>query len=105
MKIENPSTPSVIDPNILIKEMEFFLDQEFDLWYPLSLDTIYGGFFSDINYKWELEGRQNKMIVTQARHIWSSANGALFFNNKKYLIDIASHGFEFIKTKMWDMTL
>jgi mannobiose 2-epimerase len=102
MKIENPSTPSVIDHTILIKEMKFFLDQEFDLWYPIALDTFSGGYLSDINYKWEAEGRQNKMIVSQARHIWSASNAAIFYQDKSELLDIAAHGFEFLKNKMWD---
>lgn len=86
-------------------EMRNVLDNTFKLWYPLSIDTVYGGFFSDINYKWELDGIQNKMIVTQARHVWSTSNAALFYNNpekKKKLLKIAEHGFEFLRDKMWD---
>ena len=86
-------------------EMRNVLDNTFKLWYPLSIDTVYGGFFSDINYKWELSGIQNKMIVTQARHVWSTSNAALFYNNpekKKELLKIAEHGFEFLRDKMWD---
>lgn len=86
-------------------EMRNVLDNTFKLWYPLSIDTVYGGFFSDINYKWELSGVQNKMIVTQARHIWSTSNAALFYDNpekKNELLKIAEHGFEFLRDKMWD---
>jgi cellobiose epimerase len=86
-------------------EMRSVLDNMFKLWYPLCIDTVYGGYYSDINYKWELSGRQNKMIVTQARHIWSASNAALFYDNpekKKELVKIAKHGFEFLRDKMWD---
>ncbi|MGB5459742.1 MAG: N-acylglucosamine 2-epimerase, partial [Eudoraea sp.] len=41
------------------------------VWYPISIDSINGGFYPDFNYKWEKEGEQNKMLVTQARHIWT----------------------------------
>ena len=58
----------------IITELKAALKSEFDLFYPLSIDTVDGGYFSDINYKWQLQGKQNKMIVTQARHIWSNAN-------------------------------
>ena len=85
----------------MIVEMQKILDDEFRLLYPLSIDTLYGGYFSDINYKWELDGRQNKMIVTQARHIWSASN-AFIFNNNNELVKIAAHGFSFLKDKMWD---
>ena len=83
-------------------EMLRVLNNEFQLWYPLSLDTSYGGFFSDVNYKWELEGTQNKMVVTQARHVWSTANAAMFYQKDNTLRNVASHGVEFLRNKMWD---
>ncbi len=83
-------------------EMEHVLDNMFKLWYPLSIDSVDGGYYSDINYKWELEGDQNKMIVTQARHVWSTANAAMFYKKYDYLPKVAKHGFEFLKNVMWD---
>lgn len=83
-------------------EMRHELDEEFRLWYPLSIDTINGGFFSDINYKWELEGNQDKFIVSQARHIWSTAHAAMFYKTDNTLRKIAFHGLEFLRNKMWD---
>ena len=38
-------------------------------WYPQSRDTVYGGFFSTYTYDFQLTGPQNKMIVTQGRHV------------------------------------
>jgi len=90
-----------INKNGIAIELLNELNNDFSLWYPLSLDTVYGGFFSDINYKWELQGKQNKMIVTQARHVWSASN-AFLFNEDRRFIKIASHGFTFLKNKMWD---
>ena len=86
----------------IAREMRHELDDEFRLWYPLSIDTIDGGFFSDINYKWELEGIQNKFIVSQARHIWSTAHAAMFYETENTLREIALHGLEFLRNKMWD---
>lgn len=83
-------------------ELRHVLDDEFARWYPLSIDTTYGGFFSDLNYKWELDGRQDKMIVTQARHVWATANAAMFYQKDNTLRDISAHGVRFLKTKMWD---
>ena len=48
------------DKDSLIADIQKTLDDDFKLWYPLCIDTVYGGFFSDINYKWQLEGAQNK---------------------------------------------
>lgn len=84
------------------KEMRRELDEEFRLWYPLSIDTVNGGFFSDINYKWELEGIQNKFVVSQARHVWSTAHAAMFYQDDNTLRKIAFHGLEFLRDKMWD---
>ena len=86
----------------ILKEMEHILSHSFALWYPLSVDSTYGGFYSDINYKWELQGKQNKMIVTQARHVWSASNAALFSKKYDYLPKISEHGFKFLRDVMWD---
>ena len=73
------------DRDSITVELQRVLDDEFRRFYPLSIDTTYGGFFSDINYKWELDGPQNKMIVTQARHIWSASNAAMFYQKDNTL--------------------
>ena len=90
------------DRDSISSEMQSVLDDEFRLWYPLSIDTTYGGYFSDVNYQWELDGAQNKMIVTQARHVWSTSNAAMFYQKDNTLRNIAAYGVEFLKNKMWD---
>ena len=82
--------------------MQRILDNEFKRWYPLSIDTVDGGFFSDINYKWEIEGVQNKMIVTQSRHVWATSNAAQFYGDGDKFLTIARHGVDFLRDKMWD---
>ncbi len=83
-------------------ELRKVLDDEFARWYPLSLDTVYGGYFSDFNYKWELDGSQDKMVVTQARHVWAAANAAMFYQKDNTLRDISAYGAKYLKTTMWD---
>ncbi len=83
-------------------EMQNVLSKEFALFYPLCIDSLHGGYFSDINYQWQLEGRQNKMIVTQARHVWAASNAAMFYQTDNSLRNIAVHGIEFLRNKMWD---
>ena len=70
-------------------------------WYPHSVDTLYGGFLADFSYNWEPSGPQNKMIVTQTRHIWTTSQAFMLLQDSVYLA-LADHGFEFIKEKMWD---
>jgi mannobiose 2-epimerase len=84
-------------------EIEDVLNQELKLFYPLCLDTTYGGYNNDINYKWQLEGPQHKMIVSQARHVWSLSNAAIFYPGKKdRFFGYASHGYQFLRDIMWD---
>lgn len=101
------NTPSGgADKDSVIRQLQALLDKEMSLWYPKCIDSKYGGYYSDFNYKWDLSGRQDKMIVSQARHIWSASNTALFYNNNrsKELIGYAAHGFAFLKNVMWDKT-
>jgi cellobiose epimerase len=90
------------DKDSISTEIKKLLDQDFDLWYPLCIDTVYGGYYSDINYKWQLEGEQNKMIVSQARHVWSASNAAMFYEDNTELLKVAEHGFKFLRDVMWD---
>jgi mannobiose 2-epimerase len=86
----------------LIEEIEKSLRYDIlNVWYPLSMDTVYGGFLSDFTYNWQPGGPQNKMLVTQTRHIWTASEAALFYNEPGYR-QIARHGFLFLKDKMWD---
>ena len=102
MKTEPNMETLKTNRDTIAREMRHELDEEFRLWYPLSIDTIDGGFFSDINYKWELEGVQNKFVVSQARHVWSTAHAAMFYQTNPTLKRIALHGLEFLRDKMWD---
>jgi mannose/cellobiose epimerase-like protein (N-acyl-D-glucosamine 2-epimerase family) len=86
----------------IVSGMRRALSDEIRLWYPLCVDTVFGGFSSDIDYRWELKGAQNKMIVTQARHVWSAANAAMFLPQRDMLRSVAAHGVEFLRKSMWD---
>lgn len=88
----------------LIEELEKSLrDELLNPWYPASLDTIHGGFLTDFSHDWQLDGPQNKMIVTQSRHVWTTSQSARFFNEERFR-SIAEHGFHFLKDQMWDKT-
>ena len=83
-------------------QMQAVLDDELRHWYPLCIDTASGGYFSDLNYRWELDGPQTKMIVSQARHVWSASNAAMFRHGDAALIAAAAHGVRFLRERMWD---
>lgn len=71
-------------------------------WYPRSIDTAYGGFLSAFTYDFKLADNQDKMIVTQARHIWSTSKAAELFPEKSYFKSGATQGVSFLKNVWWD---
>lgn len=88
----------------LLTELENSLRQDLlEVWYPRTVDTLQGGFLSDFTFDWQPRGRQNKMLVTQTRHVWTASQAAMFFQDNRYR-RIAAHGFLFLRDKMWDKT-
>ncbi|MGY6742375.1 MAG: AGE family epimerase/isomerase [Cecembia sp.] len=74
-----------------------------DTWYPKAVDWEAGGYFSDFTFDFELKNSpQEKMIVTQSRHLWSNSKAAMLYPDEEHFISAAEHGFQFLKEKMWD---
>lgn len=73
-----------------------------DKWYPRSVDSLYGGFLSTFTYNFLPTGPQDKMIVTQARHVWSNAIASQLYPDVVYYKKCAQHGFAFLQNVMWD---
>lgn len=71
-------------------------------WYPQSVDTLYGGFLSTYTFDFKPTGPQDKFIVTQARHTWTTAKAAEFYPDSTYYINCSRHGFQFLRDVMWD---
>lgn len=71
-------------------------------WYPKNTDSLYGGFLSTFTYDFQPTGPQDKMIVTQARHVWSNAIAARLYPSVIYYKQCAGQGFAFLRNKMWD---
>jgi len=74
------------------------------IWYPTSYDTVYNGFITTYSYDWKPVGKQDKMIVTQARHTWVNAKASELYPEDVYFKKGAASGFLFLKEKMWDHT-
>src|SRR3984893_4141541 len=86
-------------------EMEKSIKTELlNKWYPQSLDTIYGGFLTTFTFDFKPTGPQDKFIVTQARHTWTTAKAAQLYPNKSYYLKCSNHGFKFLRDVMWDKT-
>lgn len=72
-------------------------------WYPRVLDRRYGGYVSDLSADWELFGAQEKMIVTQARHVWTLSRAADYTGRERYA-RWAGSGVRFLDARFWDRT-
>jgi mannobiose 2-epimerase len=93
------------DRKKIADEMEYSIQNELlNKWYPQSVDSLDGGFISSYTYDFKPTGPQDKMIVTQARHTWTTAKASEKYPNVSYYLACSKHGFEFLRDKMWDKT-
>lgn len=87
----------------LIREMEeVFTRAMLEVWYPAFIDSMYGGYLSNFDHVWKAQEQQNKCIVTQARHIWTTAEVLHHYPERNVYLDYAMHGFDFLKKIFWD---
>jgi len=70
-------------------------------WYPASIDSVDGGFLCDFSYDWKPDGAQQKMVVAEARHVWTCSKAFMKLKDSTYL-KLAKHGYECLKNQMWD---
>ena len=88
---------------VINKEMQkAFMDGILKKWYPLVIDKECGGYFTNVTHDWKLARQQEKMIVSQARHVWTLSKASEFFGGVKEYEQMARHGFSFLKNSMWD---
>ena len=85
-----------------IDEIESALNKHLNNWYPAIIDTINGGYYTNLEHDWALSKNQDKILVTQARGLWTAAKAANILNNKQQYIDAAQHGFSFFTKHLWD---
>ena len=71
-------------------------------WYPLVIDDECGGYFTNVTSDWRLPENQEKMIVTQARHVWTLSKAAGFFDKGNEYERMAMHGYNFLTHHLWD---
>ena len=84
-------------------EMEKSIQTEMlNKWYPQAVDTEFGGYLSSFTYDFKPTGSQDKMIVTQARHVWTTAKAAERYPNVAHYKADSEHGFQFLRDVMWD---
>ena len=91
------------DRDSLASAMQTSLRKELlDVWYPRCIDQDYGGYLSTWTYDFQPEGDQEKMIVSQARHVWVNAKASAMYPGDGHFKTGAETGFKFLREKMWD---
>ncbi|TVQ04780.1 MAG: N-acylglucosamine 2-epimerase [Balneolaceae bacterium] len=91
-----------ISRETIAAEIHEELEKKLVAWYPRVIDTEFGGYLSNFSYDWQQSETQDKMIVTQARHIWTLSKLAGRYPDRNYA-EYATHGFKFLRDKMWDV--
>lgn len=74
-----------------------------EAWYPRCIDTLKGGYITRFNADWTRpEQEDDKVLVHQARHLWTTSLLSEFYPGRKEFPGYAAHGFKFIKEKLLD---
>lgn len=83
-------------------QIETQLNNLLENYYPRIIDTVKGGYWTNFENDWTLSPDQEKMLVTQARGLWTAARAAeIFPDNPTYHL-AADHGYAFLTRHMWD---
>ena len=102
-KKENNEVETENSNQALIAEFETAADKDLlKKWYPLVIDKEDGGYYSQVTHDFKLGEEHNKMVVTQARHIWTNAKASKRNQEDSSYLKNAAHGFEFMRDIMWD---
>lgn len=87
----------------IAQQMERSIETELlNKWYPQAVDSVYGGFISTVTFDFKPTGTQDKFIVTQARHTWTTAKASEKFPSQPMYLQCAQHGYRFLRDVMWD---
>ena len=74
-------------------------------WYPRAVDYEHGGFLGRFDADWLPAGAQEKLIVSQAGHVWANVRAAERFREYSSPAGNLAHaryGYKFLRDVMWD---
>ncbi|RMG71842.1 MAG: N-acylglucosamine 2-epimerase, partial [Bacteroidetes bacterium] len=81
-------------------EIEAETEALLDRWFPRVVNPQ-GGYWTAFGYDWQLDSTAHPYLVTQARHLWTSARAAQQFRQRPELAAAANHGFRFLTDSLW----
>ncbi len=84
------------------KEIETEMNNLLQNFYPRIIDSVNGGYWTNFENDWTLSKDQDKMLVTQARGLWTASKASEMFPENPLYRKAADHGFQFLTAKMWD---
>jgi mannobiose 2-epimerase len=73
-----------------------------DFWLRNGIDREHGGYIISFDNDGKVITPYTKMIVTQARQVWFHSRLARAGYKRAENLQAAKHGYDFLKTKMWD---
>lgn len=88
----------------LADEVESMLRADvLSVWFPRSVDSQNGGFYSSFGRDWQPGPSQGKFSVFQGRMTWISAEVAMRRPElRDRFLPITQHGFQFLADRLWD---
>jgi len=87
---------------VKVSEITQELQNHLNNWYPRIVDSIHGGYWTNFEYDWTRSQKQEKMLVSQARGLWTASRAVELYPDNHICRKAADHGFEFLTTRMWD---
>ena len=86
----------------LADQMAYSINNELiNHWYPKAYDTQYGGFISSFDAAFKATENQDKMIVSQARHLWTLSKMIERSPGTDHYKKGARLGYTFLRDKFW----
>jgi mannobiose 2-epimerase len=98
------SSQVTADSKQLATEMEATLQRDvLSVWFPRSVDSTYGGFYSNFTRDWQRTNSEGKFSVFQGRMVWVAAQVMMKRPElrEKYK-PIVEQGFKYLSEVLWD---
>lgn len=97
------ASPLKVELKALIPEFEsLYQSTVLNAWFPRCLDLSKGGYKCNFSYNWTDKGNHDKRIIFQSRQVFTSSAGAMEYPGVAAYATAARHGYDFLRTKMWD---
>ncbi len=98
-----PAAATDLNAAQLAEEMEFYLCKNLlDFYYPGIIDADSGGYITNLAFDGTPKPPHPKMIVSQARHLWTACKAAERYPQDARFRQAADHGFRYLRERMWD---